>query len=599
VSVWPEERLRAQVEAAGGEQAVAVQSLLRAFGLSRLTELGRRDLDRWLKDAGLEADPPLARADGAVEVTLRVPGHVRPIPEVPARPVAKPGGQGTRPRRKTSPSAKRSVGTSRRSRAGTAKKATGTGRSAGRARKPAAKASKPAAEAGKQSPRAGKTAARASKSSARAGRPSAPAAKQSPPAGKPAPRAGKAARRPDAQQRPRSTPERRAGEAQGKQGPQRRPPDRPRVPAAQLAAAERARRRRRRRLNWYTAGMVVLGAGGVGLLAEGLITVAWKEPFSALNTAREQRHLQRELNDLRDRRLALIAGRQLRTKGVRIRRLQRQQRMFIFARALHSVVQTGNAVGEISIPRLGLKKVFVEGADNVTIRKGPGHYGSTLLPGQGGTVGIAGHRTTYGAPFRHLDELAKGNRIILTMPYGRFMYRVTGIRIYPAGETDVFRHRAGRERLVVSACHPVHSDAQRIVVFARLRGARPLGPAAQVVGARPVQGRDLGRRLLRSGVQGRDVAALQRLLGVPADGVFGPGTEAAVKSFQTVNRLRATGVVGPRTRVLLIRRGRAARRDASLVSNLPPTPPLPPPEPRPDQRDRNGQNGQQEGGQSG
>ena len=75
-------------------------------------------------------------------------------------------------------------------------------------------------------------------------------------------------------------------------------------------------------------------------------------------------------------------------------------------------------------PSAGLSAVVVEGNGAGELRRGPGHYPATALPGQRGTVAIAGHRTTYGAPFRHLDDLERGDRIELAMPYGRFTYRV-------------------------------------------------------------------------------------------------------------------------------------------------------------------------------
>jgi sortase A len=112
-----------------------------------------------------------------------------------------------------------------------------------------------------------------------------------------------------------------------------------------------------------------------------------------------------------------------------------------------------------------------------SLRSGPGHYLGTALPGQPGTVGIAGHRTTYGAPFRHIDALRRGDAIDVTMPYGNFVYRVEGTRI--VGPQDVSSLRAvGRQRLVLTACHPLYSAAQRIVVLARLESATPRGPAS-------------------------------------------------------------------------------------------------------------------------
>jgi sortase A len=92
------------------------------------------------------------------------------------------------------------------------------------------------------------------------------------------------------------------------------------------------------------------------------------------------------------------------------------------------------------------------------------------------TVAIAGHRTTYLAPFRHIDELVPGNQIIVTMPYGRFTYRVQYHRIVLPTALWV-THNVGYDRLVLSACNPLYSAAQRIIVFARLQTFVPVGAA--------------------------------------------------------------------------------------------------------------------------
>ena len=101
---------------------------------------------------------------------------------------------------------------------------------------------------------------------------------------------------------------------------------------------------------------------------------------------------------------------------------------------------------------------------------GPGHYPETPLPGARGTVAIAGHRTTYGAPFRRVDRLERGDPIELRMPYGRFTYRVERTRVVAPTATWVTR-RVAYDRLVLTACHPLYSAAGRIVVFARLDSA--------------------------------------------------------------------------------------------------------------------------------
>jgi sortase A len=122
---------------------------------------------------------------------------------------------------------------------------------------------------------------------------------------------------------------------------------------------------------------------------------------------------------------------------------------------------------------IGISTLTVEGTGTADLRQGPGHYPATSMPGAPGTVGIAGHRTTYLAPFRHIDALARGDRIELRMPYGTFAYSVAGTKIVSPRDVGVLRHRSG-DWLVLTACHPLYSAAQRIVVSARLVRARAL-----------------------------------------------------------------------------------------------------------------------------
>jgi sortase A len=132
----------------------------------------------------------------------------------------------------------------------------------------------------------------------------------------------------------------------------------------------------------------------------------------------------------------------------------------------------GDAVGKITIPSIGVSRYVVEGTDTASLRKGPGHYPSTPLPGERGTAAIAGHRTTYGAPFRRLNDVKPGDRVIVDMPYGRFVYRVQSTRIVDDQDLSVLR-RKSYDRLVLSACHPLYSAAQRIIAFARLERKLP------------------------------------------------------------------------------------------------------------------------------
>ena len=126
----------------------------------------------------------------------------------------------------------------------------------------------------------------------------------------------------------------------------------------------------------------------------------------------------------------------------------------------------GRAVAIIRIPEIEVDLVVVEGTDTESLKKGPGHYLGTAYPWQDhGRVAIAGHRTTYGAPFWALDELSAGDRIVLATEYGVFNYRVTGSRIIDPADGSVLG-ATQRPTLVLTTCNPRFSAAQRLVVFA-------------------------------------------------------------------------------------------------------------------------------------
>jgi sortase A len=126
----------------------------------------------------------------------------------------------------------------------------------------------------------------------------------------------------------------------------------------------------------------------------------------------------------------------------------------------------GKAVAILRIPDIEVNYVVVEGTDTESLKKGPGHYTWTSYPWEkSGTVGIAGHRTTYGAPFWSLDELTQGDRIVLATEYGIFNYRVTNKRIIHPSNASVLEP-TDRPTLVLTTCTPRFSAAQRLVVFA-------------------------------------------------------------------------------------------------------------------------------------
>ncbi|HEY2259776.1 MAG TPA: class E sortase [Solirubrobacteraceae bacterium] len=214
----------------------------------------------------------------------------------------------------------------------------------------------------------------------------------------------------------------------------------------------------------------VLILSGLLLVLDAGVTLAWQEPVTAgiglvLRSQVDQRYL-----SYRTAPLTVVDQHAL--TGLR----SINQRIAYLARHEGDQIKTGDGVGKIQIPKIGADYTIIQGTDELSLEKGPGHYPATALPGMGQTVAVAGHRTTYLAPFRHIDALKPGDRIIVKMPYGRFTYAVQYHRIVLPTALWVTRN-VGYDRLVLSACNPLYSAAQRIIVFARLMAVVPLGPA--------------------------------------------------------------------------------------------------------------------------
>jgi sortase A len=208
----------------------------------------------------------------------------------------------------------------------------------------------------------------------------------------------------------------------------------------------------------------VLMCSGLLLLVDAGLTLTWQEPVSAFVAGQEQAALGNQLSGLDKRAQAdkqtVASERDVPRRLAKLARLQSKRD------------SKGHAVGRLRLPSLGRKYVVVEGTDLSTLRKGPGHYPKTPLPGEGGTVAVAGHRTTYGAPFRTVDKLHRGDQLVMDMPYGRFTYTVDKVQIVSPDATWITRKRR-HEQLVLSACHPLYSAAKRIVVFSTLSRSEP------------------------------------------------------------------------------------------------------------------------------
>ena len=185
----------------------------------------------------------------------------------------------------------------------------------------------------------------------------------------------------------------------------------------------------------------------LGLLTIAWVVVAWRwqDPVTGLETWHRQRELSREL--------------QTRNAAAAIS-------LAASARVYRRTSRNSEAMGRIAIPRIGLHAVLVEGTAEADLAQGPGIYAGDYLPGEGRLVYIAGHRTTYGAPFSHLERLRPGDAISIAMPYGTFVYVVTGHRVVDAHDLAVLRSHA-REQLILQTCHPRFSATHRLLVYAK------------------------------------------------------------------------------------------------------------------------------------
>jgi sortase A len=222
-------------------------------------------------------------------------------------------------------------------------------------------------------------------------------------------------------------------------------------------------------LRWLGTLMVV---AGVLVLVWVVLVWRWQDPFTAVYTYWEQRQLKTEY----EHRLAefhpppLPAVRQRTPQELELQ-IAREARAY--RRSLHE----GDAIGRIQIPRLGLNMVMVNGTRTDTLKKGPARDLSTFMPGEGKLVYVAGHRTTYSAPFSAIDSLRRGDPVTIELPYGTFKYRITGHRIVRADDLAVLKSR-GREVLALQACHPRFFASERYIAYARPVRVLPRGAPA-------------------------------------------------------------------------------------------------------------------------
>jgi sortase A len=219
----------------------------------------------------------------------------------------------------------------------------------------------------------------------------------------------------------------------------------------------------RRLVHLLGTALVVLG---IVALLWGLAIWRWEDPATGLYTRWQQRELSSQLASLRSTYAPDKQGTQLgadskqpdakRSVGASVKSL---------ATRLRLSTKSGNALGRIRVDRLGLEMTMVNGSDPDALVRGPGVDPRAYLPGEGELVYVAGHRTTYGAPFAHIDRLRAGDEIEMEMPYGTFVYRVTSHVIVPADDVGRLKSR-GREEIALQACHPRFTARERYIVYA-------------------------------------------------------------------------------------------------------------------------------------
>src|SRR4051812_12747340 len=227
----------------------------------------------------------------------------------------------------------------------------------------------------------------------------------------------------------------------------------------------------------------LMAVGGVLMLVWVVVVWRWQDPFTGIYTKWKQHQLAQSY-DRRGESFSEPRG----EKGAAPASSTPTNRTQ--ARRYRKNSRRGQAIGRIVVPRLHLNMVVVDGTDTDSLTKGPGLDRRTCMPGEGQLIYIAGHRTTYLAPFAHIERLRTGDLVTLEVPYATFRYRVFRHVIVPGNDLKVLRSH-GREIVELQACHPRFFASHRYIAYARLakiepRGAAPFSPPATTVAAAPL-----------------------------------------------------------------------------------------------------------------
>jgi sortase A len=229
-----------------------------------------------------------------------------------------------------------------------------------------------------------------------------------------------------------------------------------------------------------------LVVAGVCAVAWTIVVWRWQDPFTALYTLYQQHKLAGRYHKIAKSYHPLLAqpSNAVRINGGGSRTVQvafERRLVARDARRYRLTLHPGAPLGRIKVPRLGLSSIIVTSTDHGSLTKGPGWYTGSYLPGEGKLIYIAGHRTTYLAPFAHIDSLRTGDRVTIEVPYGTFVYRVATHVIVPSD--DLAQLRPGnREVVKLQACHPRFFATHRYIVYAVPVRVIPKGGKAYAVG---------------------------------------------------------------------------------------------------------------------
>ena len=211
-------------------------------------------------------------------------------------------------------------------------------------------------------------------------------------------------------------------------------------------------------------GTTLLALGVLGI-AWSIVVWRWQDPFTALYTHWEQGKLAHQYDKRQATWKAPVRSTTSAVAGER-------SAIATDAAAYRRETHTGEAIGRIIIGRIGLNMVLVDGTDESSLQKGPGRDPRTYMPGQNRLVYIAGHRTTFLAPFADINDIRPGDYIRIEVPYGTFVYRAFKHEIVPSTAMQMLvspKH----ELLRLQACHPRFFATHRYIVDARLVSVTP------------------------------------------------------------------------------------------------------------------------------